>query len=158
MELTVESFSSAEENVSRVRYEAAKFRRHARSAQLSGLSIPWISAKLFFFATILSKVAKAVKDHPFELPTEREQLVESLSEIATVRQRLADLIELSEQKKLPDKLLFGSRTHELIKASASALLQVEEAWQLELNNCFPELFSEMDQIIDSIQPRVLPNM
>jgi hypothetical protein len=65
MELIVESFSSAEEDVSRVRYEAAKFRRHARSAQLSAASIPWISAKLFFFATALSKGANAVKKPSF---------------------------------------------------------------------------------------------
>ncbi len=154
----MDSFSPAEEDVSRIRYEASKFGRRVRSADPSGLKKLWRSTTLLFWAKSLSRLTNALKRHPYKLPTEREQLVECLEQIGAVSQKLVSIVELSEQRGISEKLVFGEKTLKYLKRSALSIREAEEGWQLELNNCFPELFSELDNVIDLIQPRVLPNM
>lgn len=140
MDTTMEFFCPAEEDVSRIRYEALKFGRRVRSASLSGIKKVWLSTSLFALANLLSRLSSGIKEHPYELPTDREQLVECLEQIGDLRQKLVALVQLSEQKGISDKLFFGHKTLRNIKRSAKAIGDAEEAWQLELNNCFPSSF------------------
>ncbi len=92
-----------------------------------------------------------------DFPTDREELLESLNELIKLKERSAGSVTLAEEKGLKS-LMLGSGIEDRLKTVAVILVRTVDAWQLELNNRFPELFSGIDEMIGSIKPGVLPAM
>ncbi|MHB8383952.1 MAG: hypothetical protein ACYDC3_16610 [Candidatus Binataceae bacterium] len=159
MQFAIENFSTSEmeEDVHKALYRTLNVRRRMRSkTSPSALSKAWIGLRLVSLAQLFEHLTRLVATESF-IPDEREVLAACLIELRKLQFSVCEVIALGEEKGMLD-LPFGRAIQERLKRASAALLQAESVWQRELNGRFPELFDELDKIIDSIEPGVLPIM
>jgi hypothetical protein len=112
----------------------------------------WLYVLTEMFERITMSLQQAIV-----LPEDRDELSEGLSDLVKLHRRVEEVIQLGQDKDL-ENLFLGKRINQLLRAASVSLLKATEAWGLELNNRFPELFADLDRTIDSVKLGTLPDM